>query len=114
MKTCIKCGILKPLSDYHGHKTTKDKKATACKPCYNEQTRDAKYRTRYGLTAKQADEMKTGCVVCGATKNLHIDHCHTSGKIRGVLCTNCNRGLGHFKDNPQLLRLAAEYIEKHG
>jgi hypothetical protein len=42
-----------------------------------------------------------------------VDHCHKTGKIRGLLCQNCNRALGKFKDSPDLLRKAAEYIEKH-
>jgi hypothetical protein len=41
----------------------------------------------------------------------HIDHCHTSGKIRGLLCQRCNNGLGHFRDRPDLLRAAADYLE---
>lgn len=112
-KTCIKCKCSKPVSEFHGHNTTKDRLTTACKICFNEQCRDAHYRKRYGLTAKQADTMKTECEFCKVTVDLHIDHCHTTGKVRGVLCTNCNRGLGHFQENPALLRLAAEYIEKH-
>lgn len=59
------------------------------------------------------------CGICGGTKIsgrlkyrlFVVDHCHTTGKIRGLLCNNCNRGLGQFLDNPKLLRLAAEYLE---
>ena len=43
----------------------------------------------------------------------HVDHDHKTGKIRGLLCNNCNRGLGHFQDNPLVLRLAASYVERH-
>lgn len=42
---------------------------------------------------------------------LHIDHCHTTGKVRGLLCTNCNRGIGHLKHDPSLIREAAIYCE---
>ena len=45
------------------------------------------------------------------TKSTHLDHCHTSGRIRGVLCASCNKGLGHFKDDPDLVKRAAHYIE---
>lgn len=44
----------------------------------------------------------------------HLDHCHTTGKIRSILCINCNNGLGSFKDSPALLRIAATYLESHG
>ena len=57
----------------------------------------------------------TVCELCGYPsvdgKALHLDHCHATGVFRGWLCTNCNRGLGHFRDNPELLRKAASYLE---
>jgi hypothetical protein len=46
---------------------------------------------------------------------MHLDHCHQSGQVRGVLCRNCNVALGLMADNPERLRRAAEYLEvKHG
>lgn len=42
----------------------------------------------------------------------HVDHCHKTGKIRGLLCGLCNKGIGHLRDDPQLCRLAAEYLER--
>lgn len=46
---------------------------------------------------------------------LVVDHCHTTGKIRGLLCDDCNQGIGHFRDSPDLLRRAADYLEEsHG
>lgn len=57
------------------------------------------------------------CAICGkpgdGRKSLAVDHCHTSGKVRGLLCLNCNTALGHFKDNPVLLLKAALYLEHH-
>jgi len=47
----------------------------------------------------------------GAT-NLCVDHCHATGKIRGLLCRNCNKGLGFFKDNSKNLMRAFTYIEQ--
>ena len=56
------------------------------------------------------------CLICQAEldskSRRHIDHCHTTGAVRGILCSTCNKGLGQFKDNPKLLRRAAKYLEK--
>lgn len=55
------------------------------------------------------------CAICEKelTERPHIDHCHKSGKIRGLLCSNCNRGIGHFKDSPKLLIKASLYCERN-
>lgn len=62
-------------------------------------------------------EQKNKCGICGEElihrKQTHIDHCHKTGTTRGLLCHNCNVGLGHFKDNQKLLELAWSYLEKH-
>jgi hypothetical protein len=52
------------------------------------------------------------CDVCGGRKRLVIDHDHKTGRVRSLLCVTCNLGLGAFKDNPELLRAAALYLEK--
>jgi hypothetical protein len=56
------------------------------------------------------------CDVCGGLplpgRKLNIDHCHTTGAIRGLLCHGCNVGLGYFKDSPERLIKAAEYLQK--
>ena len=70
----------------------------------------------YGLTPEEYnslwDKQNGGCVICGSTeKKLCVDHCHNTGVVRGLLCTNCNQGLGQFKDDPGLLRSAATYLE---
>ena len=54
------------------------------------------------------------CEICGEKANgkaLAVDHCHRTNKLRGLLCENCNNGLGRFKDSPSLLRKAASYLE---
>ena len=115
MKTCSKCGVSKPLFDFFKQKTGKDGYHASCKSCFNTATRQAKHLKRYGLTSEQIDEMKkTGCELCGTTENLHVDHNHNTGNVRGILCTNCNRGIGHLKDSPDLLRKAATYLESKG
>jgi len=76
-------------------------------------------RQLYGLTPEQYGEMirsQNGkCGVCAVpfTKTPHVDHDHSTGAVRELLCTGCNRGLGLFKDSPERMRAAIEYLEKH-
>lgn len=57
------------------------------------------------------DKQRTGVKTKGKRENsLHVDHCHTTGKVRGILCNNCNAGIGHFKDSPELLKNAILYL----
>lgn len=75
--------------------------------------------TRYGLTPDAyADivERQSGvCAICGSdgggTASLHIDHDHNTGRVRGLLCSNCNRGIGHLQDAPGILAVAIAYLE---
>ncbi len=79
---------------------------------------DRYYLRRYGITKDEAAGLKAaGCDICGRTEvsgrwenNLHIDHDHETGKIRGVLCHGCNVSLGHFNDDPELLAKAIAYL----
>ena len=72
-------------------------------------------RKKYGLSLEEYNNLiKNGCEICGTNINLHIDHDHSlkgDGHYRGVLCINCNGGLGSFLDNPTLLREAIYYLE---
>lgn len=55
------------------------------------------------------------CTICGKKpkRRLHIDHCHSTGKFRALLCNSCNTGLGMFRDNPAILRAAIQYLKTH-
>ena len=75
---------------------------------------------QYGLTLDDYDEMLeeqgNSCAICDVhisalPTNLHVDHCHTTGKVRGLLCNKCNAGLGMYNDNPELLYTAIKYLE---
>ncbi len=76
---------------------------------------------RYGLTVEEFREMRARqadlCAICGGPwrgwngQNPHIDHCHETGRVRGLLCASCNSAIGRFGDNPALLRRAADYLE---
>lgn len=73
--------------------------------------------SNYGLTVEELEkyEAVTSCEVCGSsTGKMCIDHNHTTGEIRGVLCSPCNTALGHAGDNPVRLRALATYLEERG
>lgn len=86
------------------------------KDARRERSRKGRFRT-YKLTEDQYQEMfdRQGgmCANCLHLPGVHVDHCHETGKVRGILCLDCNVGLGHFRDDPSLLRAAAEYLERH-
>lgn len=82
-----------------------------------ESSRKHYYLKHYGLTVEEVDAMRAGgCDICGQANgegrwgNLHVDHDHKTGRVRGALCSECNYGLGKFKDDPVLLRKAAAYL----
>lgn len=85
-----------------------------------EKRRDAKLRGRYGITQAQFKELVArqsgACAVCresfSDSKAAHVDHCHVSRKVRGVLCRGCNIGLGAFADSPERMEAAAEYLRR--
>lgn len=79
--------------------------------------RTSHFKRRYGLTAGDvatlAAKQKHLCLVCGEKMTVpNVDHCHETGRVRGLLCGGCNRGLGQFRDNPKRLRAAADYVER--
>jgi hypothetical protein len=77
---------------------------------------------KYGLSLEDYDrlleEQGGVCAICGQRcktgRNLAVDHCHTSGKVRGLLCGACNSGLGHFKEDPALFAAAVGYLAERG
>ena len=79
--------------------------------------RDLYYRRTFGISADDFDARLEaqggGCAICGErparVASLHLDHCHATGAVRGILCLSCNQGLGKFRDDPELLDAAARY-----
>jgi hypothetical protein len=71
-------------------------------------------KKKYGLTLEQFNEMCIAqdhcCFICDERVNLVVDHNHQTGEVRKLLCLNCNSGLGMFRENPELLLKAKEYV----
>lgn len=90
---------------------------------YTTEWRWAQGLRRYGLTAETFATMLVDqggrCAICrtdaplGKSNRWHVDHCHATGVVRGLLCAGCNVGIGHLGDDPDRLRSAAAYIEHH-
>lgn len=82
--------------------------------------RDTYYRRTFGISADEFDAILEaqggGCAICGErptrVASLHLDHCHETGKVRGICCRSCNQGLGQFRDDPALLEAAARYLRQ--
>lgn len=72
--------------------------------------------TCYNTTEDIIKELKKNntCAICSKKVKLNVDHDHVTGKVRGLLCQNCNLGLGRFMDNPNLLEKAVQYLNNAG
>ncbi|MFF1403390.1 endonuclease VII domain-containing protein [Streptomyces sp. NPDC058294] len=114
-KLCRMCGEVKPHSEWHRNATASDGLSTRCKACRALLGRERHLRRNYGLTRAERDELIASqggvCCVCLSAKPAHVDHCHETGRVRGVLCFSCNAALGQFKDQPESIRRAAAYVE---
>lgn len=87
--------------------------------------RNTELKKQYGITLEDWEQLYTAqggvCAVCKTCEsekssryaNLAVDHCHTTGKVRGLLCNACNRALGFLRDSPELARALADYVEKN-
>lgn len=132
-KQCTKCSEVKSISEFHKCKGGKYGVNSVCKSCqsaYGRKWREAKgksgkrdyhYQARYGITLDQYDDMLSGqnhqCKLCGSPdprrkSGFVVDHDHTNGKIRGLLCHPCNLALGILGDNIVGLTRAVHYLEK--
>jgi hypothetical protein len=88
---------------------------------HKEEKRNRDYIRNYGITTEVYNQMFVNqngkCAICGRSpvgaERFHVDHDHNTGKIRGLLCLQCNHGIGRFKDNVSLLLKAIEYLSKN-
>ena len=81
-----------------------------------EQKQNIELFRKYGITLEQyrtmSDTQNDKCAICKDTTKLVVDHCHNTGAVRGLLCNNCNRGIGYLKDNKDNLKSAIDYISQ--
>lgn len=141
-KTCCVCGERKHFDLFYNFKNKSDNKSYRCKVCDDEakkkwstknpdqaytSMRKRNLKSRYGISLTEYKKMFEAqgckCAICGTTENnttgdrkdwnFAVDHDHQTGKVRGLLCNNCNRALGLFQDNAQLLAEAKKYLETH-
>lgn len=142
MKQCSVCKETKDLSEFYNYKSTKDGKSYRCKSCDNKarlkwatnnpekshlSQRERNLRHRFGVDLQwyeeQLKKQNYCCAICGTKENkvvrgaridlsFAVDHCHKTGKIRGLLCNQCNRALGMFNDSVELIHKAINYLKK--
>lgn len=130
LKTCKVCRIEKNISEFYtGRGKCKDcVNAAARKIRVDKPERYARYRKRaneylkerrYGITQEDFNNMlveqNNMCKICNSefknTKDTHIDHCHSTNKVRGLLCNGCNMALGQFGDNTDIMSMAIKYLQ---
>ncbi len=142
-KTCRKCQQAKNTRNFYKHATSARGLFSICKSCHRAVMRENQARPegawarylrvacrKYGVSVIQIrtmfDQQNGQCLGCfesfiwgpeskvnGARIRMHIDHCHVSGGVRGLLCVDCNVALGRVKDNEAVLRRLAEYLQIH-
>ncbi|MGW0625110.1 endonuclease VII domain-containing protein [Streptomyces sp. NPDC002758] len=114
-KRCPQCGEVKPHAEWERNKSSSDGWASYCRECRAERNRVSYFKRKYGLTEAERDAMIASqmglCAICLSAPAVHVDHCHKTGRVRVVLCFNCNSGLGLLRDDPETVSRAADYLE---
>ena len=131
-KKCRACRLAKPISEFAKNPTGVHGVRGTCKGCRPKDTpltiRGRNVRYRYGIElddfVAMYEDQGGKCAICFAEVDLyapedrkadvaHVDHCHTTGKIRALLCHQCNVGIGAFKEDRSILENAIQYIKDH-
>lgn len=136
MKICNGCLLCKPITDFQNSKTCADGVRQKCRACVNIKRRSwgkanshkkrlTHIKSLYGIDKDTYESLlitqNYRCAFCkqeetqifkGKIKRLSIDHCHNSSQVRWLLCASCNSMIGYAKDNPELLRTAANKLEE--
>ena len=141
-RVCNRCKESKPWEDFSINSKGLNGRKSICKVCSNTQQKAHQKKKReedpeghynyrrekllvskYGITSedfqRMLDTQGGGCAICGVVRNrvgnnLFVDHCHTGGHNRGLLCYHCNTMLGMAFDDPDILRKAIDYLGSNG
>lgn len=126
---CRDCGQDLPPEEFPIARREKTGRHRYCKRCHGTRCKASAekhhggrrgylMKLRYGITEEEMKALLFAqgglCAICGSAKAAHVDHDHSSGDVRGVLCFNCNGGLGRFQDDPGVLEAAIAYLLSHG
>jgi hypothetical protein len=132
LKRCSSCKVEKPLDCFSPQSNGPHGRRSACKECEAQRgrrltvrnpisRRSAWLKHKYGIDVGEYNRLLESqhgvCALCSRScatgRNLAVDHEHSTGEVRGLLCQACNTALGKFQDNPTLMRQAADYVEKY-
>lgn len=131
-RRCCRCKKEKPLTEFNKNSKGKYGVHSRCKLCtrdmgkeiYKRLGKNNYLKNTYGITEQDLhikySKQNGRCSICNSPIDLSIhkkrsacvDHNHITGEVRDLLCSHCNKGLGMFLDNPELLRNAANYLDK--
>jgi hypothetical protein len=117
-KRCSRCKEKRPNNSEHfwtyPNKTAKTRYRSQCIECHKKANGLSHIKRLYGITENDLDKMKKQqnlcCAICGKGKKLYVDHCHNTGRIRGLLCDTCNRGIGFLQEDKDILLGALKYL----
>jgi hypothetical protein len=121
-KICRVCKVEKHFSLFKKTKENKSGFLNICKDCSRDYKRKWREKNKehirtyrvfyeYGLTKDEYERLNKSCVGCGSEVNLVVDHNHTTGAVRGLLCSPCNLALGLVKDNTTILSNLIKYLQ---
>lgn len=126
-RECTKCCVIYPIESFHKKKGAKDGRSRTCKHCdylvvkkSREKFKDLhtdywlqrNYKISFEEFKAMEDRQKGCCAICGTKPDyrLCVDHRHDTGKVRGLLCRQCNRSIGQLGDTPEGLLRAYKYL----
>jgi len=133
VKLCKGCSTIKSIDDFYIRRRGSDLRHSTCKECDKKRVkaandnnpmlkREYSLKRMYDINQDDYNQMLTEqndcCAICGTTEPgakqtyFMVDHCHDTGKVRGLLCKSCNIALGEFNDDPSILEKAVLYLRK--
>src|SRR3954447_26448589 len=114
---CPSCQQPVAVEDFVRSAATVSGFGARCRACDREANSGAYFYRKYKITKKALAELRAAqgdaCAICCEPSPEHLDHDHETGATRALLCQRCNQGIGLLRDNPEILRAAADYVEGH-